>query len=128
MKQIIIMIIILIIIFSGSLYIQNFLKNTSSPLISKLNEIKYSVEKGNIEDKEVKEKSEEIYKEWEDISEKWAIIVLHDEMDLIEMALIKMNSNIKMGNAEDSIQELETSIFLLEHIGEKEKTSLKNIF
>lgn len=128
MKQIIIMIIILIVIFSGSLYIQNFLKNTSSPLISKLNEIKYSVEKGNIEDKEVKEKSEEIYKEWEDISEKWAIIVLHDEMDLIEMSLIKMNSNIKMGNAEDSIQELETSIFLLEHIGEKEKTSLKNIF
>lgn len=128
MKQIIIMIIILIIIFSGSLYIQNFLKDTSSPLISKLNEIKEDVENGNIEDKEVREKSEQVYEEWEDISEKWAIIVLHDEMDLIEMSLIKMNSNIKMGNAEDSIQELETSIFLLEHIGEKEKTSLKNIF
>lgn len=128
MKQIIIMIIILIVIFSGSLYIQNFLKDTSSPLISKLNEIKEDVENGNIEDKEVRKKSEQVYEEWEDISEKWAIIVLHDEMDLIEMSLIKMNSNIKMGNAEDSIQELETSIFLLEHIGEKEKTSLKNIF
>lgn len=128
MKQIIIMIIILIVIFSGSLYIQNFLKDTSSPLISKLNEIKEDVENGNIEDKEVREQSEQVYEEWEDISEKWAIIVLHDEMDLIEMSLIKMNSNIKMENAEDSIQELETSIFLLEHIGEKEKTSLKNIF
>lgn len=128
MKQIIIMIIILIIIFSGSLYIQNFLKDTSMPLISKLQEIKEDIENRNIDNKEVKEKSEEVYKEWEDISGKWAIIVLHDEMDLIEMALIKMNSNIKMGNAEDSIQELETSIFLLEHIGEKEKTSLKNIF
>lgn len=128
MKQIIIMIIILIIIFSGSLYIQKFLNDTSMPLVSKLEEIKEDIEKGNIEDKGAKEKSEEVYKEWEDISAKWAIIVLHDEMDLIEMALIKMNSNIKMGNAEDSIQELETSIFLLEHIEEKEKTSLKNIF
>lgn len=128
MKQIIIMIIILIIIFSGSLYVQNFLKETSMPLVSKLKEIKNDIENENIEDKEVKEKSEEIYKEWEDISKKWAIVVLHDEMDLIEMSLIKMRANVEMGNAEDSIQELETSIFLLEHIEEKEKTSLKNIF
>lgn len=128
MKQIIIMIIILIIIFSASLYIQNFLKDTSMPLVSKLEEIKNEVQNGNIEDKEVKEKSEEVYKEWEDISEKWAIVVLHDEMDLIEMSLIKMQANVEMGNAVDSIQELETSIFLLEHIEEKEKTSLKNIF
>lgn len=128
MKQIIIMIIILIIIFSGSLYIQKFLNDTSTTLVSKLIEIKDDVEKGNIEDKGAKEKSEEVYKEWEDISSKWAIIVLHDEMDLIEISLIKMRANIEMGNAEDSIQELETSIFLLEHIGEKEKTSLKNIF
>ena len=128
MKQIIIMIIILIIIFSASLYIQNFLKDTSMPLVSKLEDIKNEVQNGNIEDKEVKEKSEEVYKEWEDISEKWAIVVLHDEMDLIEMSLIKMQANVEMGNAVDSIQELETSIFLLEHIEEKEKTSLKNIF
>lgn len=128
MKQIIIMIIILIIIFSASLYIQNFLKDTSMPLVSKLEEIKNDVQNGNIEDKEIKEKSEEVYKEWEDISDKWAIIVLHDEMDLIEMSLIKMQANVEMGNAQDSIQELETSIFLLEHIEEKEKTSLKNIF
>lgn len=128
MKQIIIMIIILIVIFSGSLYIQNFLRDTSMPLVSKLEEIKNDVQNGNIEDKEVKEKSEEIYKEWEDISSKWAIIVLHNEMDLIEMSLIKMRANVEMGNPQDSIQELETSIFLLEHIGEKEKTSLKNIF
>lgn len=128
MKQIIIMIIILIIIFSGSLYIQKFLDDTSEPLVSKLKGIKEDIENGNIEDKESVEKAEEIYQEWEDMSTKWAIIVLHDEMDLIEMSLIKMRANIEMGNAEDSIQELETSIFLLEHIGEKEKTNLKNIF
>lgn len=128
MKQIIIMIIILIIIISGAMYIQKFLGDTSKPLVSKLKEIKADVENGNIEDNGAKEKSEEVYKEWEDISAKWAIIVLHDEMDLIEMSLIKMRANIEMGNMQDSIQELETSIFLLEHIGEKEKTSLKNIF
>lgn len=128
MKETIIIIIIFIIIFGGAFYIQNFLNNTSDTLVSKLEDLKIDMKKGNITEEEMKNKSDEIYGEWEDINEKWSVIVLHDEIDLIETSLIRMKSKIKTGYINESMEDLDTSIFLLKHIKEKEKTSLKNIF
>lgn len=128
MKETIIIIIIFIIIFGGAFYVQNFLNNTSDTLVSKLEDLKTNMEKGKITEEEMKNKSDEIYGEWEDINEKWSVIVLHDEIDLIETSLIRMKSKIKTGYINESMEDLDTSIFLLKHIKEKEKTSLKNIF
>ena len=128
MKEIIIIIVILIIIFCSAYYVQNFLNNTSDTLVSKLEDLKKDIEEGSIGESELKQKSDEIYGEWEDINEKWSVIVLHDEIDLIETSLIRMKSKIKTGYINESMEDLDTSIFLLKHIKEKEKTSLKNIF
>ncbi len=127
MKQIIIMIIILIIIFTGAWYTQKFLDETTSNLVGKLEDLKTKVEDSENNEK-LEQKTDEIYGEWKDISEKWSVIVLHDELDLIETSLIKIKSKIKTGNIEESMEDIDTSIFLLKHIKEKEKTSLKNIF
>lgn len=128
MRETIIIIIILLIIFGGAYYIQNFLNNSSDNLVSKLEDLKTGIEGRNITEEDMKSKSDEIYGEWEDINKKWSIIVLHDEIDLIETSLIRMKSKIKTGSIDESMEDLDTSIFLLKHIKEKEKTSLKNIF
>lgn len=128
MKEIVIIVIILIIIFGGAWYIQNFLNSTSDLLVSKLEDLKNGIEKNNIAESEMQKKTDEIYEEWKKINERWSIIVLHDEIDLIETSLIRMKSKIKVGDLEESIEDVDTSIFLLKHIKEKEKTSLKNIF
>ena len=128
MKEFIIIIIILLIIFGGALYTQKYLNNTSDTLVSKLEDLKTNLEKKSTDQQKIEEKSDEIYGKWEDINEKWSVIVLHDEIDLIETSLIRMKSKIKTGNLKESMEDLDTSIFLLKHIKEKEKTSLKNIF
>lgn len=128
MKQIIIMIIILIIIFGGAKYTQDFLNNSSDKLVEKLEMLKEKIESEKIKQEEKTKIAKEIYEEWENTNEKWSVIVLHDEIDLIETALIRMKSKIETGDAYDSMEDLNTSIFLLKHIKEKEKTSLKNIF
>ncbi len=128
MREAIIIILILLIIFGGAYYIQKFLNNSSDNLVSKLESLKTGIEDGNLTEKDMENKSDEIYGEWEDINKKWSIIVLHDEIDLIETSLIRMKSKIKTGNIDESMEDLDTSIFLLKHIKEKEKTSLKNIF
>ncbi len=128
MKQIIIMIIILIIIFGGALYTQSFLNNSSDNLVSKLESLKTDIETGNGKEERLKQQTDEIYGEWQDLNEKWSVVVLHDEIDLIETSLIRMKSKIKTGSLDESMEDLDTSIFLLKHIKEKEKTSLKNIF
>lgn len=128
MKQVIIIIIVLIIIFGGAWYTQNFLNETSDTLVSRLENLKTDLEKGSVDENRLKEETDEIYGEWEDINEKWSVIVLHDEIDLIETSLIRMKSKIKIGEIDESMEDIDTSIFLLKHIKEKEKTSLKNIF
>lgn len=128
MKEIIIIISILIIIFAGSIITQMYLNKTSALLIDKLENIKSDIENEKFDREKVSQKAKEMYSEWEKINEKWSVIILHDEIDLIETALIKMKAEIKSGEIEDSMAEIDTSIFLLNHIKEKEKTSLKNIF
>ena len=128
MKEIIIIIIILIIIFTGAMYTQKYLNDTTNILVSKLEDLKNNIEHKSTEENELKEKADEIYGEWENTNEKWSVIVLHDEIDLIETSLIKMKSKIQTGKIEDSMEDIDTSIFLVNHIKEKEKTNLKNIF
>lgn len=128
MKEIIIIIVILIIIFMGAWLTQDYLNKSTNLLVGKLEDLKNGIENDNIEEQQMRDKSDEIYGEWETINQKWSIIVLHDEIDLIETALIRMKSKIKTGKIEDSMEDLDTSIFLVKHIKEKEKFSTKNIF
>lgn len=128
MKEIIIIISILIIIFTGSIVTQKYLNRTSDLLVDDLEDIKNDLEKNNLDSEKLAKKSEDMYKKWEEINAKWSIIILHDEIDLIETSLTKMKAEIKSGEIKDVMAELDTSIFLINHIKEKEKTSLKNIF
>ena len=128
MKEITIIILILMIIFGGALYTQKFLNNTADMLVSKLENLKTELENNNKEQQNLEQQTDEIYGDWENINEKWSVVVLHDEIDLIETSLIRMKSKIKTGSLDESMEDLDTSIFLLKHIKEKEKTSLKNIF
>ena len=128
MRELIIIIIILIMIFGSALLIQNNLNKDTDEIVSKLEELKINVQTNEIEKEILKQKANEIYGEWKDINEKWSTLVLHDEMDLIETAFIRVKAKIEIGDVEESLEDIETSIFLLKHIKEKEKTSLKNIF
>ena len=128
MRETTIIIIILIIIFGGAIYTQKYLNDTVNVLVGKLEDLKTTIEENKISEEELEQKSDDIYGEWEKINEKWSVIVLHDEIDLIETSLIRMKSKIKTGDIEGSMEDLDTSIFLVKHIREKEKTRLKNIF
>lgn len=130
MKEFIIIIIILIIIIGGAIYIQKYLDRTSGELISDLNDLKkMMLETKQTDDREnIKKKVNEIYNKWNEVEKGWSIIVLHSELDLIETSFIKMKSGIEEGEINRGLEELETSIFLIDHISQKEKFCLKNIF
>lgn len=128
MREILIILVILIIIICGAIFTQEYLNNTSNMIVSGLENLKYSIEQGNVPNQELMKKSEEIYKNWDNMNKQWSNIILHEEIDLIETALIRMKSKIKTGQLDESLEDIDTSIFLVNHINEKEKTSLKNIF
>jgi len=130
MKETIIIIFILIIIFGGAIYTKNFLNSTSEEIILKLDELKEEIiiAKENNERTIVQKLANEIYDKWEEMDKTWSILVFHEELDSIQISLTKMKAQIEKGELEESIEELETTKFLINHIKEKEKFNLKNIF
>ena len=128
MKEFTIIFIILIIIVGGAIYTNNYLNDSSQKIVSMLEDLKQKVghKENNME--ELKTEVEKVYNEWENTEKKWAFIVLHSELDLIETSFVKMKAQIEEGELKKSMEEIETSIFLVNHISEKEKFCLKNIF
>ena len=130
MKEICIIIVILVLIIGTAIWVQSYLNNTTEQLLKDLK----ILEKELISSKEdnnrgnIVKKGNEIRNKWNKIENGWAIIILHDELDMIETSLIKMSANIEYGTISDSIEELENLIFLVEHISDKEEFNIKNIF
>lgn len=130
MKEIITMIIILILIFGGSFITKKYLAKTTEEILSNLEDLKQDIvlQETNKDSKKIMEASDNIKEMWKKTSDMWGIIVLHNELDLIETSLIKMEASIKMGEYSEALEGIENSMFLINHINEKEKLSLKNIF
>ena len=128
MKEALIVITIIIIIIGADLILNNYLKQSSKGLLNSLEELKGKINKNEEGIKELEVRADKIYHNWNKVEEKWAMLVLHSELDQIETALIKTKSRIKEYNLKDCLEEIETSIFLINHISEKEKFCLKNVF
>lgn len=130
MKEIIIIILVLLAIFGCNAMVQKHLENTSQNVISKLETLKEKV----IEVKETEEREEieklfqEAEEEWNRVHKTWSIIVIHEELDSIDEALIKAKSSISDGDLENSLAEIETALFFINHVKEREKVTLENIF
>lgn len=130
MKDACIIIAIILIIVAGDIWMQTYLTKTADEIGKKLQELKHNTILAKETDNrdEIKNEVSEIEKKWEEISKTWSTIVVHQEIDNIEQALKKSKSNIEEGDLGNALEEIETTIFFVEHVKEREKLSLKNIF
>ena len=128
MKEITIIISIILVIFLSWLCVCKFLEKTANTLVDSLEELKKEIILGNSSKSDLEQKIKEIYLNWQNTNKNWSNLVLHQETDSIETSLIRIKAKIKIGDFEESIEDIDTAIFLINHIKEKEKLSLKNIF
>ncbi len=121
---------IIIIIIGGDIMMQTHLNKTADELINNLQDLKQkTILAKETENREnIKKQINEIDEKWEEINKTWAEIVVHQELDNIHQSLTKAKSNIEEGGLEDALQEIETALFFVEHVKQREKISLKNIF
>ncbi len=121
---------IIIIILGGDIMMQTHLNKTADELINNLQDLKQkTILAKETENREnIKKQINEIDEKWEEINKTWAEIVVHQELDNIQQSLTKAKSNIEEGGLEDALQEIETALFFVEHVKQREKISLKNIF
>ncbi len=128
LKETIISIIIVITIILGNNSTQNYTKESVSELSSGLLTLRENMKQKEVENEKVRNEIEEIYKQWEEKYDILAYFIEHDELEKVETQLIAMKSFIETEDYEESISELDKSVFILRHIEDKYSFNLQNIF
>lgn len=125
-KEIVISAIIIIIVIIGNIITQNYTKKCAREINKELLEIKEIV---NQQQKEVLEnKIKQVSHNWDEMQEKLAFYIEHDELEKVETELRGLKGYIEKEEHTEALAELDKSIFILEHIKEKTSLNLKNIF
>ena len=125
-KEIIIIVVVIGLIIGLDIITNNYTKQSLERITSKLNALREYVLN---EDKQNAEEQMRIVKEiWEERYKTLAFYIEHDELEKVETELTKLLAYINVKEYKECIAELDTTIFILEHIKEKEEFHLRSIF
>lgn len=127
-KEWIICIIVIFLIIIANIITQNYTNKSVETMDLKLENLKEKLIQEEIKQEEVKSEMEEVMKHWEKRYETLAYYIEHDELEKVQTELTSLQANIEVEQYEESVPDLERSIFILEHIKEKFKLNIKNIF
>ena len=125
-KELIICIILVILIIIGDKVTQNYTRNTVNYLTEELETLKQSLlEKSN---ENINEQIAKIDSKWNEVHDKLAYYIEHDELEKVETNFTACKSLAKTEEYEQAISELEKTVFVLDHITDKYSFNWVNIF
>lgn len=127
-KEMIVSIVIIIAIIVGNIITENYTKKSVEVTTEQLNQLEIDLEKKEMDKETLEKKIEEIHNIWDNRHQKLAYYIEHDELEKVETNLTTLRSYIKTETYEDARAELEKSIYVLEHIKDKNAFQLQNIF
>ena len=125
-KELVICVILVILIIIGDIVTKNYTKNTVNYITGELESLKQSLFEKD-DDKADKEISK-IDNKWKEVYDKLAYYIEHDELEKVESNFTACKSLAKTREYEQSISELEKTVYVLEHITDKYSFNLVNIF
>ena len=129
-KELIISIIIVGMIFIGNFVTENYTKKSVDDTSKDLEILRDEIIK---DDSEVdydfaKQQIDNIHRKWDEKYEKLAYYIEHDELEKAETELTVLRGYLEKRKYADAIQEIDKSIYILEHIKDKNDFNLKTIF
>lgn len=127
-KEIIISFIVIVCILGLNKVTQDNTDQTVEQMNLHLENVKRIVEKEDINYKEAVKAATETFEKWEEFDDILAFYIEHNEIEKVKTALTSMKSFIEVGEYTQSIESMDRCIYILEHIDEREKVTLDNIF
>lgn len=125
-REFIIIVVIVILIVGLDIITNNYTKDSLEIMSNELNILKeYILE----EDKQkAEEQMKKIKEKWEERYKILAFYIEHDELEKVETEITGLAADLSVEEYKHCIAELETTIFILEHIQEKEEFHFRSIF
>lgn len=127
-KEIIISIIVIILIITLDVMTTNYTSDAISILSEKIEEMKGNILNSEKDEAKIKIQMKDLQTEWKKHHQKFSYYLEHDELEKVETKLARINGEIEIRKYEDTIAELDETIFILNHIKDKEKFSFQSIF
>lgn len=125
-KETVICIVIVVLIFSLDMFTQDYTDRTTSEINEIFSELKDLAVK---EDKKnMGTKIAELDDKWNKKHDKLAYYIEHDELEKVDTAIVSAKSYIETEDYSSAASELDVGKFVLEHIQEKYKFNLVNVF
>ena len=130
LKEIIMCITIVTTIVIGNSVTQKYTTESVDEMVNSLNSIRTEIfeNKENIDINNLENKIDNLKEKWERRHEKLAFYIEHDELEKVETNLTGLKGEIEGGEYGEVMSRLDQSVFLLEHIEDKYKFNLQNIF
>lgn len=127
-KEIVICSIIIVAIVILNVITQSYTKECVDTVNDKLSKLRDSLIQEKAEEGSVKNKTDEIMKDWQHRYQKLAYFIEHDELEKVETELTSLKANIEIGEYEQSVSDLDKTVFILNHIKNKFTLEIRNIF
>ena len=129
-KEFIISIIIIVSIFIGNAVTENYTKESVSETTQSLAILRNEIVKdeNEINYDTIKTETDDIYEKWSLRHEKLAYYIEHDELEKVKTELTGLKGYIEKEEYSNALNELDKSVYILEHIKDKTALNLKNIF
>ena len=127
-KELIICILIILIIIIANVATQNYTKQCVDSMNENLKVLKEATLLDDVDKDDVLKKLQNIEDTWNGFQEKLAYYIEHDELEKVETQIYAMKGFSKIEKYDEVVPELEKCIFILEHIQDKTKLNIKNIF
>ena len=125
-KDFIIIIVVILLIVGLDIITNKYTKKTLQILSGDLKILReYILD----EDKEKsKDQMKKIKENWEQRYKNLAFYIEHDELEKVETEMVKLETDIEVEEFKHCVSELETIIFIFEHIQEKEEMHFRRVF
>lgn len=126
-KELAICIILVILIFSLDNFTQRYTKDSTNEMSDKLESLKCKIQQESDGEENTKI-MDEIYSKWEEFHDISAIYIEHNELEKVEINMVACKDFIRQKIYDMAANEIEKTIFGLEHIQDKYAFSLINVF
>lgn len=125
-KEFIIIIVVISLIIGLDIITNNYTKQSLEIMTNELNILREYILKENKEEAESQMKK--VMEKWEERYKTLAFYIEHDELEKVETELTGLSADINVEEYKHCIAELDITIFILEHIQEKEEFHFRSIF
>lgn len=125
-KEFIIIFLVIALIVTLDVITNNYTKASVNVLTEELSSLEQILQEEQSE--EITSKVSNINNEWKKRYGKLAYYIEHDELEKVGTEITKISAYINVQEYDEAQNEIDTAIFILQHIEDKEKFSVRSIF